>query len=739
MKDLAVAFLWHLHQPYYTDPLTKTAPLPWVRLHATKGYYDMGVLLEEYPEVQATCNLTPSLLLQIQEQVQGTVTDDFLAHAVRPAADLTEPERVFILRHFFAANWDTMVRSHERYYWLLVHRDLHARQEDLAGIARRFSTQDFLDVQVWHNLAWFGHRAVARNPELRELLIKGGHFSESDKQIVLKIQRDIVSQIIPLYRRLQDRGQIELSTTPFYHPILPLLIDTDFARRSRPDCALPQRFAYPEDAEAQLRRAIDFHEALFGRRPLGLWPSEGSVCPELMPILSSLGIRWAATDEGVLARSVDHWRRDEQLYRPHRFQCEKEDVTLLFRDHDLSDAVGFIYSRNDPTSAAADLCGRLRAIAHRSPETRPVVAVILDGENPWEYYPDGGEGFLRRLYETLSRNESEGVRLCPVTPARDLETHPPQARLTRLHTGSWINADLKIWLGHAEDNDAWDRVRRTRRFLHWREQEGGVPPEELQAAWDELYAAEGSDWFWWYGDEFETDLKPLFDHLFRLHLGNVYRLLGAEVPEFLKLPVLLRQVFEVVVREPTALISPTLDGIVTNFYEWRGAGSVEGQPLLSAMHKEPERFRRLYFGFDLDRFYLRLDPNAPEESRSVISADVPERAQPPDDLEIHVHFIEPTPAKLVFPIGLADPPQYMFWRSQDGMEFLPVRTFDSICRKKIIELAVPFKDLDVHPGARVHLVVKVMKGDIELERHPQDRPLAFTVPDHTFEATMWRV
>jgi alpha-amylase/alpha-mannosidase (GH57 family) len=737
MKTLAVAFLWHLHQPYYTDPLTQTAPLPWVRLHATKGYFDMAVLLEEYPEVNVTVNLTPVLLLQLQEQAQGTVSDAFWVHAARPAADLTEDERRFILRHFFSANWDTMVRPHDRYYGLLIQRGIHLRDDELPAIARRFSVQDLLDLQVWHNLTWFGHRAVARFPAVRDLIAKGRQFTESDKQTVLATQREVLGQLIPLYRQLQERGQVELSTTPFYHPILPLLIDTDSARRARPDSALPQRFTHPEDAETQLRAALDFHESLFGRRPVGLWPSEGSVCPELVPILSKLGFHWAATDEGILARSMDDWRRDELLYRPYRARINDGEVAMLFRDRDLSDAVGFTYSRNPPEVSVADFCGRLNDIAQRSPEARPLVPVILDGENPWESYPDGGEGFLRGLYYAMSQGSSNGVRVQTVTPGRDLDEHPPTASLERLHTGSWINADLKIWLGHSEDNDAWDRLGRTRRFLQQRERAGGMPAEAIRAAWAELYAAEGSDWYWWYGDEFDTDYKALFDQLFRLHLANVYRIVRAEVPEFLKTPV-LRQAVKIAGREPTALIAPTLDGAVTDFYEWQGAGYVDGRPHLSSMHNRTEYFHRIYFGFNLECFYLRLDAlpfgKAPESESSPDEFLEETEGQP----DVHVHFIEPKQAKLVFRLNLPDPPQFTLFLSPDGTAFSPARAYDTIRRKKVIELAVPFKDLGLDPGMRVRFVVKVMRGDLELDRIPPQQPLAFTVPDHTFEGSMWR-
>src|SRR5207249_6950529 len=602
MKELDVAFLWHLHQPYYTDPLTKTAPLPWVRLHAIKGYFDMGILLDKHPDVRVTVNLTPSLLLQLQELADGSVADLFWTHTARQAADLTGDQRVFILRHFFSANWDTMIHPHDRYYGLLIQRGTHPRDEDLPELARRFTTQDLLDIQVWHNLAWFGHRAVAQYPVLRELTAKGRQFAEPDKQCVLATQREIVGQIIPLFRRLQDRGQVEISTTPFFHPILPLLIDTDSARRSRPDSALPQRFAHQEDAVAQLRKALSFHEGLFGRRPVGLWPSEGSVCPELVPILTSLGFRWAATDEGILARSLDHWRRDEHLYRPYRVQVEGGDLAILFRDRDLSDAVGFTYSRNEPTASVADFCGRLKAVAQRAPGSRPVVPVILDGENPWEHYPDGGEGFLRALYTTVIADKPGQVRFHSVTPQHELAEHPPVTRLDRIHTGSWINADLRIWIGHPEDNDAWERLGRTRGFLQ-REQQSEHTPA-VQEAWKELYAAEGSDWFWWYGDDFETDHKNIFDQLFRLHLANVFRILKKDVPEFLLLPIWHRPSMEAVVQKPVALIAPCIDGVVTNFYEWRGAGYIEGRPPLTAMYKGTAVFNRIYFGFSLEYLYL---------------------------------------------------------------------------------------------------------------------------------------
>src|SRR5687768_14137590 len=277
MKDIRLSFLWHMHQPYYTDPVTGSTSMPWVRLHATKAYFDMAFLMAKFPDVQATFNFTPSLLLQLAELSSGAVTDLFLEYAQRPAADLAPAEKAFLIRHFYSANWATMVRPFPRYHELLVKRGTDIHGQDLDKLTRQFSTQDFLDLQVWHNLAWFGFGTIQRYPRLAALRQKNRAFTEDDKREVLALQRAAIQDIVPMYRALGDRGQVELTTTPFFHPILPLVIDSDFARRARPDLPMPARFHAPDDAHTQIRRAVEYHTRTFGRPPVGLWPSEGSV------------------------------------------------------------------------------------------------------------------------------------------------------------------------------------------------------------------------------------------------------------------------------------------------------------------------------------------------------------------------------------------------------------------------------------------------------------------------------
>jgi alpha-amylase/alpha-mannosidase (GH57 family) len=730
MKTVHVCFLWHMHQPYYTDPVAGSASLPWVRLHATKAYYDMAYLLERFPSVHATFNFTPSLLRQLTEISAGTVRDLFLEHARRPAADLSLEEKAFILRHFFAANWATMVRPYPRYHELLVKRGLDVSADDLPRLARQFSRQEMLDLQVWHNLAWFGFGAVRREPRLAALRNKSRSFTEDEKHEVLARQQLAVKEIVPLYRALFERGQVELTTTPFFHPILPLVIDTDINRRARPDLPLPSRLRAPEDAQAQLNRAARLHHETFGQPPAGLWPSEGSVCPELVPLAQRAGFTWFATDEGVLARSLAasgrHWHRQQHLYRPYRTGNSGQELTIVFRDRELSDAFGFIYHKTTPESAAEDVLRRLRGIMHETNQEHVLIPIILDGENPWEHYHDGGEQFLSRLYEAFASRGLDGpdTRVQAVTMSEALAAAPPAEHLPTLHSGSWINQDFKIWIGHHEDNRAWDLLGHTRARLT--ETASGLPPGRAAAAWDELYAAEGSDWFWWYGDDFDTDLKPEFDRLFRMHLRNVWFHMGVAAPEDLNQPICPpRQAFRDLVEPPRGLLTPTIDGSVTDFFEWRSAGIIETQPPLGAMWKADKLFTAIRFGWNRDELFLRLDPD--ENARSRASS-----------LIVTVMLQGPKHAfRLSFPLGAPD--SYALAQAREGRPWEDVGTSRAIACGKILELAAPWKDLHLEPGQEIGLSITVSEQGLEIARYPSHQTAALTRPGEDFEAALWRV
>jgi len=733
MKQVHVCFFWHMHQPYYTDPLAASASMPWVRLHATKAYYDMAYLLRQFPEVRATFNFTPSLLLQLQEIGTGTVLDLFLEHAQRPAADLTLEEKAFLVRHFFSANWATMVRPYPRYHELLVKRGLEVTGQDLPRIARHFSTQEFLDLQVWHNLAWFGYGTVQQYPRLAELRQKNRGFTEDDKREVLALQRTAVQEIVPLYRGLMEQGQIELTTTPFFHPILPLVIDTDITRRARPDLPLPTRFRAHEDAEAQLREAVLFHQQTFGQPPSGLWPSEGSVCPEMLPLVHQVGLRWLATDEGILARTLAMnglpWHRSSALYQPYHIGESGQSLAILFRDREISDAFGFVYHKTTPEAAADDVTRRLRGIIHDSPQDRLIIAIVLDGENPWEHYHDGGERFLSLLYESLTHHaldQTGQLTVQPSTISTALASAPPTQHLSTLHSGSWINSDYKIWIGHQEDNRGWDLLGHTRTQLINRVP--GLPPDRAKAAWRELYAAEGSDWFWWYGDDFDTDFKPEFDRLFRTHLRNVWTHMGLPPPDQLNHAICANAMTleSEMVQQPVSLITPTIDGMVTDFFEWRGAGNISTQPPLGAMWKADGIFTAILFGWSLDQFVMRFD--------------LDEASRKKDDVTIDIVLQSPrSKYRLTFPLSLSGPGEFLLSCQTTTDLWQTVGSRQSIHAQTVLELAIPWKDLDLETGHTIHLSVAVREHGLEVARYPGQHQAVLTVPGPEFEAGMWRV
>ena len=380
---LYIAFVWHMHQPYYKDDVTGSYILPWVRMHGIKDYYDMPALLTDFPDIHQTFNLVPSLLKQIRDYVENGATDKFLTLALKPAAELDQEDKLFLLKNSFLANWDTMIKPYPAYWQLLDRRGYSVALNDLQNDTRYYTTQDYLDLQVWFNLTWFDPFFKQKDPFLKGLIQKGSGFTENEKVLLIQKQREVMALIIPEYRQLAEKGRIELTTTPFYHPILPLLCDTNIASESHPGVRLPHRhFHHPEDARDQLRAAMRLHERVFGSRPRGLWPSEGSVSEEVLRIAAEAGFEWAATDEGVLARSLQmgfHRQGDRtvsgggDLYRPHRFQPGNRGISLFFRDHQISDLIGFVYSRMDAHAAAADLHYRIKA-AGRSTGGRPAVA-----------------------------------------------------------------------------------------------------------------------------------------------------------------------------------------------------------------------------------------------------------------------------------------------------------------------------------------------------------------------------
>ncbi len=431
MTDVRVAFLWHMHQPSYKDPNTGRYILPFVRLHGTKGYYDMARLLERFPDIGVTINLVPSLIAQIKEYADGTAKDAFVDLTLNRSEDLSPAEKFFIIKNFFMNRWDTHINPYPRYRELLFKRGTTPWAEDPKDACSRFSGQDITDLQVLFNLTWMGYSVRADFPEIGELLSRGRDYTQQDKDTVIRVQREVMQRLIGLYRRIDEGGLVEFTTSPFYHPILPLLIDNTIARRALPNLNLPGHFSHPQDAQRQIEHGVALFTETFGHPPRGMWPSEGSVCPELIEYLTEAGIEWIATDQDILFNSSIADGAPADLYAPYRAAHGGREVCVVFRDKRLSDLISFSYAGNKPEPAAADFLRNITKIAQERKGRPTLITVILDGENPWEGYMDGGEGFLTRVYGALS----EGSVARSTSVGAYLAEHPPTPVVTTLLLG----------------------------------------------------------------------------------------------------------------------------------------------------------------------------------------------------------------------------------------------------------------------------------------------------------------
>jgi alpha-amylase/alpha-mannosidase (GH57 family) len=611
MPALRLIFLWHQHQPFYKDLVTGEYRLPWVRLHALKDYYGMVKLLDEFPDVHQNFNLVPSLIMQIQDYVAGTAQDPFLNVAAKPAKYLTQTERQFALQYLFQANPSNVIGRYPRY------KELRERFREHGYVAEKaekyFEPQHFTDLQVLSQIAWFDEFFL-EDKEVAALIKKERNYSLEDQNFVIERERELLAKVLPAYAEAAKKGSIEISATPFYHPILPLVCDTNAGAASSLGLPLPQnRFRHPEDAREQLVRALDLHQRVFGVRPQGVWPSEGSVSEEALAIAHSLGIRWMATDEGVLGRSTGvFFQRDgngrlpahlaERLYNIHRYEHDSAAMHMVFRDHTISDLIGFVYSGMDPKDAAAHLLRNIKEAAQPvlAQGRDAVVSVILDGENAWEYYPKSGREFLRRFYDALQHESG----LEAVTVSEAIARHRDVSPLPSIVPGSWINANFNVWIGAPEDNRAWDYLYHAREF--YAQHAAKATEAQRKLAFEEVLIAEGSDWNWWYGPEHHSANDRDFDELYRKHLSNIYQALGATPPDYLSQPITATEVRPAFTPQ-TAYIHPRVLGDKIRYFEWMGAAIFTADQRPGAMHGKQFLLDSVYAGIDSSFVYGRLD------------------------------------------------------------------------------------------------------------------------------------
>ncbi len=503
-----------MHQPYYKDLLTQESGLPWVRLHGVKDYLDMVQILSKFPKIKQTFNVVPSLFEQVEDYNNAGVKDKYLELSAKPAAQLNESEKKFILHNFFSINSDKVIHTFPRYYQLHF-KKIHNQH---------FSEQDFLDLQLYFNLAWIDPSLRQNIPELKKIVLKERFFNEEDKQIVLDKQLAILKEIIPAYRLYNRNNQIEISVTPYYHPILPLLCSTNIAKEANKKTVLPkEEFNYPQDAKDQIKTAVEFYKQRFDHAPLGMWPSEESVSEHILPFIIKAGIKWIVADEAILFKSLKIKKRDTKLlYQPHLLKRREGELNIVFRDRNLSDLIGFVYHGMKEPDAVKNFMKHLENIDKAFKGKDTLVTIAMDGENAWEFYRNDGHDFLELFYQHIS--ESDFVKT--TTISQYLKLAPAKNQIKHLNAGSWIYGEFGKWIGSPYKVKAWEWLADARKAI-------GKIKDPGDLAWKQMYILEGSDWFWWYGE----DPDGSFDKLFRLHLSNLYKMLKIDAPLYLSNPL----------------------------------------------------------------------------------------------------------------------------------------------------------------------------------------------------------
>ena len=725
LAPLKVAFLWHMHQPWYKDPRTLFYRLPWVRLHATKDYFDMVARLEAFPRLKANFNLVPILVEQILDYASGTAGEVQLELARKSPDALTEEEKLALVKDSFLGNRKKMIEPYSRYRSLLDKCPDLKSEYKIRSTIRKCSSQDFLDLQVWSNLVWIDP-FFEGDPLVRSLHEKGRHFTDREKDALLDKQAEIIRGTIPKYRELADSGRIEISFSPYYHPILPILCDAEVARRSMPGAALPVGgLRVPEDAEIQIALGSRYHEQIFGRVPAGMWPPEGAVSDEVLALACKGGVRWLATDEAILERTAGVSLRDrasmkvtrpDLLYRPHRFRCDGGEVTVFFRDKTLSDLISFRYMALPAEDAADDFVGRLESIRKDLGEEvgSSVVVVALDGENCWEFYDRDGADFLNRLYGRLECDD--GIETVLLSQVLAEEGDPS---LSGIYPGSWINSNFSIWIGGLEDNTGWDMLLDARARLA--EKERDLSDEDQHLAWQSVYAAEGSDWFWWYGSEHYSRHSAEYDSLFRSHIRRIHDLLGEHTPSGVLCPITAHQKGPALVFEPAAIMKPILDGRITTFYEWRLAGLYESYRDVSRHTPVAPVVTAVHFGFDRENLYVRIDTK--------VSPQGVEFTQ----MAFRLEFDCPVEREITFRAEKPCSPESIELMVEPRAQTKGARAV----ALETIEAAVPFDLLGARPGDRLSFRVAVVRKGTVAEHRPFHEMITLTVPSADFDAQMW--
>ncbi len=688
--SLSVCFVWHFHQPQYQDLSTHQAVLPWARLHCARNYTMMLHLLEEQPAAHATINVTPVLAAQLDAYANNMCTDEWLELSVKPVAELDMEQRARLIALFFDVNRERIIEQDSRY------RQLSLRRSEPIKI---WSEQELRDLQCLFTRAWTCSSDLRERPEGPALLGKVRDFTEEDHAALIHAQHDLVQDFLPRLAGLCRSGQVEVATSPYAHPILPLLIDTDTAAVVQ-DTPLPRpAFRHPEDALQQLQFGKQYIEQLLGLPISGCWPSEGSVSPQAVAEIARAGFSWTATDENILLRELPGEPRSA-LYRPYRVQTTAGDITMIFRDRALSDAIGFQYASMTTGDVVSEFMRHVRAVRNNL-DHPGMLSIIMDGENAWEFYPEGGVPFLRALYAALA-NEPD-IKLTTVSEALK---GVPASDMPAFHPGSWIDGNFRVWIGEDEDNKSWQYLRNARD--DW----GHFTPEEQKRSLLSMFAAEGSDWNWWYGRERTAETSVHFDDLYRRHLTNVYTQAGHPVPDQALEPVLDDEPLTIAV-EPIGLMNPRIDGGPAMYLDWASGRCFRPDSGGGTMNSGTPAVTSLRIGYSLVAMYLLVQLT-------------PEMAAV-EDLRVEVRIS-----------SQAGPSRFVVQRDNGAVTAWTEPPGDPVwALGKTLQIQLPFTTIRAQRGEHVTFTVLVSGGGRLVATIPARGVMSMTLPDMDYELQHW--
>ncbi len=605
MKKLSLAIYWHMHQPVYE--IEGTYLMPWARLHAVKDYLDMLLFLEKFPKLKLNFDVVPALMDTVLDYINGK-HDIHSELTIADVYSMNNEEKAFVLNNFFSSKFETMIFRSENYkklYQKRFSKDVCALEE--------FSLQEISDLMALFNLVWIDSIHYSRYPRLQELWDKQYNYTLEDRVEIINIHRQIMEEIIPSYKKFIHEGRIELTTSAYYHSILPILIDLKASTKSTLTTeGLPSTWGMIEDARAQIKRALDRVEEIMGVRPKGFWPPELCLGSKTLGILAQEGIEWTISDEGILADSINFdFVRDFKgnldspyhLLKVYEYQTKIAPIDVIFRDRSIANLINFEYAGLDSKMAANDLFDKIKVMQSKllvSPDETHLLTIALDGENCWENYQNDGNDFLLNIYEMIESDET--VETVLITDY--IRNDKYKKVLNKIHSGSWIDKTFQYWIGETTKNKAWNYLKETRDVYDQFAKKNKEHPN-LENAYRELLIAEGSDWFWWYGEPNNSGQDYVFDYMYRERLKNVYILLNLSYPEYLNESLITK--VEMPFKHPSASITPRMDGLFDSYDDWFYSGNIN--MLDGPVFRENKNVEKIHFGCDENNVYFRLHVN----------------------------------------------------------------------------------------------------------------------------------